>query len=154
MSSARVLIVDDEENVRSALRRSLRRTQHQLLFAENGSRALEVLAREEVDIVVSDHLMPGMTGVQLLRAVRSAKPYVARVMLTGQADLETAMDAIRSGDIDRFLTKPWDDLELRAALEMMCEKIATEAENRRLLATLRGQDTLRPAVRPSSGGQR
>jgi two-component system probable response regulator PhcQ len=149
MSSARVLIVDDEENVRAALRRSLRRTAHQLLFAENGSAALELLAREEVDVVVSDHLMPGMSGVQLLRAVRAARPHVARIMLTGQADLDTAMDAIRSGDIDRFLTKPWDDLDLRAALEMMCEKLAAEAESRRLAAALRAQEPLRPAPRPA-----
>jgi DNA-binding NtrC family response regulator len=142
-SRARLLVVDDEENVRTALRRVLRRSPYDLLFADSGPAALSLLEREEVDIVMSDHLMPGMSGVQLLRTVRSTRPYAARLMLTGQADLETAMDAIRSGDIDRFLTKPWDDVELRAALEMVCDKVAAEAENRRLLATLRAGDALR-----------
>jgi DNA-binding NtrC family response regulator len=152
MASARLLIVDDEVNVRSALRRSLRRTSHQLLFAESGKAALEILDREEVDIVMSDHLMPGMTGVQLLRAVRLRKPYVARIMLTGHADLDTAMDAVRSGDIDRFLTKPWDDVELRAVLEMTCEKLAAEAENRRLLAALRAEDVTRAGAAAGARG--
>jgi len=143
MASARVLIVDDEENVRAALRRVLRKCPYDLLFAEGGPAALAIVEREEVDIVLSDHLMPGMTGLQLLRAVRHARPYAARMMLTGQADLETAMDAIRSGDIDRFLTKPWDDAELKVALEMMTDKLAAESENRRLLATLRAHDALR-----------
>ena len=151
MASARLLIVDDEVNVRSALRRSLRKTSHQLSFADSGEAALEILEREEVDIVMSDQLMPGMSGVQLLRAVRLRKPYVARIMLTGHADLDTAMDGVRSGDIDRFLTKPWDDLELRAVLEMACEKLAAESENRRLLAALRAEDPARAGEAAASG---
>jgi len=139
-SPVTVLIVDDEDNVRSALRRSLRKTPYRLLFASSGEAALAEIEREPVDIVVSDQLMPGMTGLQLLRAVRQRRPYAARIMLTGHADLDTAMDAIRNRDIDRFLTKPWDDLELRAALEMVCEKLAAEAENRRLLAALHARD--------------
>jgi DNA-binding NtrC family response regulator len=138
--SARVLIVDDEENVRSALRRSLRRTGYELAFADSAAAALALLESEPADIVVSDHLMPGMTGIQLLRQVRQVLPYAGRIMLTGHADLETAMEAIRRGDIDRFLTKPWDDLELKVALDMAAEKAQAEAENRKLLASLRAHD--------------
>jgi FixJ family two-component response regulator len=69
-------------------------------------------------------------------------------MLTGQADLETAMGAIRHGDIDRFLTKPWDDVELRAALQMAAEKLHAESENRRLLEVLQAPDG---ASAPSGG---
>jgi DNA-binding NtrC family response regulator len=139
-SGITLLIVDDEDNVRSALRRSLRKTSYRLLFASSGEAALAVLDREQVDIVMSDQLMPGMTGLQLLRTVRQRQPYAARLMLTGHADLETAMDAIRNRDIDRFLTKPWDELELRATLDMVCERLASEAENRRMLTVLRGRD--------------
>ena len=137
MITATVLIVDDEEYVRSALRRSLRKSGHTLLFAESGAEALAVLQRGPVDVVISDHLMPGMTGLQLLRQVRQVKPYAGRIMLTGHADLETALESIRIGDIDRFLTKPWDDVDLRVALDMAAEKAQAEAENRRLLAALR-----------------
>jgi DNA-binding NtrC family response regulator len=146
--SARVLIVDDEENVRSALRRSLRRTGYELSFADSAAAALALLESEPVDIVVSDHLMPGMTGIQLLRQVRQVLPYAGRIMLTGHADLETAMEAIRRGDIDRFLTKPWDDLELKVALDMAAEKAQAEAENRKLLASLRARDAAVDAAGP------
>jgi DNA-binding NtrC family response regulator len=152
MVSAQVLIVDDEENVRSALRRSLRKSGHTLLFAESAAAALALLEREPVDVVLSDHLMPGMTGLQLLRQVRQAKPYAGRIMLTGHADLETAMEAIRRGDIDRFLTKPWDDVELRVALDMAAEKAHAEGENRRLLASLRAQDVAVRVGRVGSEG--
>ena len=148
MSSISVLIVDDEKNVRSALRRTLRKTGYGLLFADCGPAALELLEKQPVDVVLSDHLMPGMTGLQLLREVRRLTPYAGRIMLTGHADLETAMDAIRQGDIDRFLTKPWDDVELRVALQMAAEKLHAESENRRLLETLQTQDH---ATTPSGG---
>jgi len=143
--AAKLLIVDDEESVRAALRRTLRRSSHELLFARDADDALGLLDRERVDVVVSDHLMPGMTGVELLRAVRARWPYAGRVMLTGHADLDTAMEAIRGGDIDRFLVKPWDDVELRVALDLVCEKVALEAESRRLLAALRERDEARRA---------
>jgi DNA-binding NtrC family response regulator len=147
MASATILIVDDDENVRSALRRSLRKSTHQLRFADGSAAALELLAREHVDIILSDHLMPGMTGLELLRRARGVCPYAARIMLTGHADLETAMDAIRQGDLDRFLTKPWDDVELRVALDVAAEKAAAEAENRRLLAMPPGGAPPAPRVR-------
>ena len=106
------------------------------------------MEKQQVDVVLSDHLMPGMTGLQLLREVRRLKPYAGRIMLTGHADLETAMGAIRQGDIDRFLTKPWDDVELRVALQMAAEKLHAESENRRLLEALQAQDHATP---PSGG---
>jgi two-component system, cell cycle response regulator len=148
MSSISVLIVDDEENVRSALRRTLRKTGYDLLFADGGRAALELLKKQPVDVVLSDHLMPGMTGLQLLREVRRLSPYSGRIMLTGHTDLDTAMAAIRQGDIDRFLTKPWDDIELRVALKMAAEKLHAESENRRLLGVLQAQDG---EVAPSGG---
>ncbi len=148
MSTISVLIVDDEESVRSALRRTLRKTGYGLLFADCGRAALELLEKQPVDVVLSDHLMPGMTGLQLLREVRRLLPYAGRIMLTGHADLEAAMAAIRHGDIDRFLTKPWDDVELRAALQMAAEKLHAESENRRLLEALQAQDR---AAAPSGG---
>jgi DNA-binding NtrC family response regulator len=139
LPNATILIVDDEQHIRAALRRSLRKTSHHLHFADSGTAALALLEQEAIDVIVSDNVMPGMSGIQLLRQARQVKPYAARLLLTGHADLETAMDAIRRGDIERFLTKPWDEYELRRALDLAADKVRAAAEHRRLAATLRIQ---------------
>lgn len=134
-----ILIVDDEENVRNALRRSLRKEGYQLHFASGPAEALIVLAELPIDLVMSDHMMPEMSGMEFLTLVRDRYPDVMRLMLTGQADMETAIRAINHGEIYRFLTKPWDDVELKVTLFMAFERQDLERENRRLLATIRRQ---------------
>ena len=91
MNRHTVLIVDDEENVRNALKRSLRKEPYELLTAAGPEEGLQLLKSHRVDVVLSDHLMPKMTGLQFLTLVRDRHPDVARLMLTGHADLETAI---------------------------------------------------------------
>lgn len=138
----RLLIVDDEENVCKALRRSLRKEGYELFSANAPTAGLELLAREEIDLVISDHLMPEMTGLEFLKIVRNRFPNVMRLMLTGHADMQTAIDAINMGEIYRFLTKPWDDTELKVTLHLALEQLDLERENRRLLASVRRQSDL------------
>ena len=90
--------------------------------------------------------MPGMTGLQFLTLVRNRFPNAVRIMLTGHADLQTAIDAINRGHIYRFLSKPWDDLELKAALYFALEYRRESLENRRLLSLVRN-DSLAATVR-------
>jgi len=135
----KVLIVDDEENVCNALRRSLRREGYEMHFAHQPSEALEVLKQHKFDLVMSDHLMPNMTGLDFLKVVRDRYPDSVRMMLTGHADMQTAIDAINQGEIYRFLTKPWDDVELKVTVHLAFEKLDLERENRRLMATVRRQ---------------
>jgi DNA-binding NtrC family response regulator len=138
----RILIVDDEENVCKALRRCLRREGYDLFFANSPQEALGILATTKVDAVLSDHLMPSMTGLEFLKMVRNRYPDCLRIMLTGHADMQTAIDAINQGEIYRFLTKPWDDTELKVTLFIGFEQLDLERENRRLLATVRRQSDL------------
>jgi two-component system, probable response regulator PhcQ len=138
----RILIVDDEENVLHALRRSLRREGYELLFATNPQEAMEVMAKTPADLVLSDHLMPAMTGLDFLKLVRTRYPDTMRLMLTGHADMQTAIDAINHGEIYRFLTKPWDDTELKVTLHLALEQLHLERENRRLMAMVRHQNRL------------
>lgn len=138
----RILIVDDEENVVKALRRSLRKEGYTLFSANGPAEGLEILAREPMDLVLSDHLMPNMTGLEFLKLVRLRHPNAMRMMLTGHADMQTAIDAINHGEIYRFLTKPWDDTELKVTLFLAFEQLDLERENRRLLATVRRQHDL------------
>jgi two-component system probable response regulator PhcQ len=135
----RILIVDDEENVCRALGRCLRREGYELLFANQPDQALELLKTTSVDAVLSDHLMPNMTGLDFLKMVRNRYPDCLRIMLTGHADMQTAIDAINQGEIYRFLTKPWDDTELKVTLFIGFEQLELERENRRLLAMVRRQ---------------
>jgi len=152
MARATVLFVDDDQGVRNALGRTLRRTGYQLLLADAPRAALDLLQQTQVDIIISDHRMPGMTGLEFLRLARDRCPDAVRIMLTGHADLETSIAAITQGEIYRFLTKPWDDVELQVTLHLACEKFELERENRRLLAALRShEELLARLVREHSG---
>jgi len=131
-----VLVVDDEANVVSALRRTLRREGYTILSASEPAEALAILRQSAVDVVLSDQLMPNMSGLDFLKEVRALHPDVVRIMLTGHADVATAVEAINDGEIYRFLTKPWDDAELKVALHLAFDRIALERTNRRLLAAL------------------
>lgn len=137
-----ILVVDDEENVFKSLSRCLRKEGYQLTHAASPADAFELLAQHEYAIVISDHLMPGMTGLQFLTLVRSRYPNTVRIMLTGHADIQTAIDAINRGHIFRFLSKPWDDLELKAALYFALEYRKESLENRRLLSMIRNDSVL------------
>ena len=141
-SPRRLLIVDDEENVCRALRRTLRKEGYELFFASQPSEALSLLKTTPVDVVISDHLMPNMTGLEFLKIVHDRHPDSLRIMLTGHADMQTAIDAINQGEIYRFLTKPWDDTELKVTLHLAFEQLELERENRKLLAMVRRQHDL------------
>lgn len=123
MALASVLVVDDDEGIRRALRRSLERLDILIHLAEGSSRGFEILRRDPVDIVISDNAMPGMSGVAFLRVVRQTWPSVVRIMLTGAATLETAIAAINDDEIFRFLLKPWDEQELKMTILLACERI-------------------------------
>lgn len=137
-----VLVVDDEANVVSALRRTLRREGYTILSASEPAEALAILRETAVDVVLSDQLMPNMSGLDFLKEVRALHPDVVRIMLTGHAEVATAVEAINEGEIYRFLTKPWDDAELKVALHLAFDRIALERSNRRLLAALEHQRRL------------
>ncbi|MHB1847116.1 MAG: response regulator [Deltaproteobacteria bacterium] len=134
-----LLIVDDEENVRRALARALRDEGCDIRFAGSGVEALELLAVAPSDMVLSDHLMPRMTGLELMHEVRQRYPDTMRMILTGYADLEMAISAINDGEIYRFLTKPWDPVDLQVTVRLGFERLLLERENRRLLATVKRQ---------------
>lgn len=127
-----LLIVDDEENILMALKRVLRRDGYTIFTAGGGVEALEVLARNPVDVILSDQRMPTMTGVEFLRRARVAYPEAVRVVLSGYTELQSITDAINEGAIYKFLTKPWDDGLLRARIEEAFRHKELADENRRL----------------------
>ncbi|MEX2494363.1 MAG: HD domain-containing phosphohydrolase [Nitrospirales bacterium] len=113
----KILLVDDEQSVLDALQRQLRK-QFSLYTAVDGEEGLEKLTIDgPFAVVVSDCKMPTMNGIEFLARVRTISPDSVRVMLTGNSDLETAMEAVNEGEIFRFLTKPCPLDALRLALE-------------------------------------
>ncbi|MDA8084593.1 MAG: response regulator [Nitrospiraceae bacterium] len=134
-----LLIVDDEPNVIASLKRALFREKLNILTASGGSEGLDLLVRFPVHVVISDEKMPGMSGSEFLSEVKQRYPDIVRLMLTGQASIEAAMRAINEGEIYRFFTKPWDDLQLVLAIRSAFEKHDLHAENRLLLQTVRRQ---------------
>jgi EAL domain-containing protein (putative c-di-GMP-specific phosphodiesterase class I)/CheY-like chemotaxis protein len=111
-----LLLVDDEINILNALGRALRRDGYRILTATCADEALEILGREEIDVIVSDQRMPGMTGTELLSKVKEMHPGIVRIVLSGYTDLDAITDAINQGAIYKFLTKPWNDDELRTQI--------------------------------------
>lgn len=108
-----LLLVDDEENVLRALVRVLRRDGYIIHTATNATEGFELLAKNRVQVIVSDQRMPGISGTQFLSRVKEMYPDTMRIVLSGYTDLATLTDAINRGAIYKFLTKPWDDEDLR-----------------------------------------
>lgn len=131
-SERTLLLVDDEEGVLSALRRVLRRDGYRILTAASGEEALQVLVGNAVDVIVSDQRMPGMTGVDLLRQAKRIHPETVRIVLSGYTELKSITDAINEGAIYKFMTKPWDDEQLRLTVREAFAHKELADENRRL----------------------
>lgn len=108
-----LLLVDDEENVLSSLVRLLRRDGYRILTAVSVRDALALLASNQVQVIVSDQRMSEMSGTEFLAQVKMLYPDTVRLVLSGHTDLATVTEAINHGAVYRFLTKPWDDRELR-----------------------------------------
>jgi EAL domain-containing protein (putative c-di-GMP-specific phosphodiesterase class I)/CheY-like chemotaxis protein len=122
VEQCKVLFVDDEPTVTSSARRILRGEPYEVVTANSAEQALSIMNGADIDIVVSDEQMPGIPGSEFLTIVRLRYPDVIRIMLTGEASLETALDAINNASIFRFLRKPCKANELKA-----CLKSATQA---------------------------
>ena len=111
-----LLLVDDEPGILSSLQRLFRREGYRILIASGGRAALDLLASNQVGVVISDARMPEMNGGELLGKVRDMYPGVVRMMLSGYTDLQAVTSAVNRGELFCFLTKPWEDHELLATV--------------------------------------
>lgn len=134
-----ILIVDDEQNVIKAISRSLRNESDEILTAGSAQEALDLLRQQEVDIIISDEKMPGMSGTDFFKIASVKYPDTVRIMLTGHATLESAIQAINQGQIFRFLTKPWNDADLVQTIRQGLEQVELRRENQLLQARVHQQ---------------
>jgi DNA-binding NtrC family response regulator len=131
MTAARVhsvLIVDDETEIVESLRRALRSEPYRVIGTTSAREALEMALAGGVDLVIADIDMPELTGLDLVARIRGERPDVVRILLTGDASLESALEAINRGEVHRYMTKPWKNEELR---RIVAEALARLDELRR-----------------------
>lgn len=144
VSREMILCVDDEEGVLTALQRQLStRFGHEcdIAVAQSGSDALELFDDverdgEKVAVIIADQIMPGMKGVDLLEHVHRRSPTTTKILLTGQAGLDAVISAINRANLNHYIPKPWDEANLRLAVENLLRQYRLADENRRLVEDL------------------
>ncbi|CAG0978523.1 Regulatory protein AtoC [Myxococcaceae bacterium] len=130
-----ILLLDDEEGILESLELTLG-DEYRIHSARTGEEAPEILEREEIALVISDQVMPGMSGVDFLERVKERRPQALRMMLTGYADLGSLTRAINQGHIYRYVPKPWEPDELRLNVRRAVETFALQEQNSRLAREL------------------
>lgn len=139
-----ILYVDDEADNLTAFKAVLRRY-YTIHTAQSGEEALKKLEEIPVDMVISDQRMPKMTGVELFEKIRFKYPDIIRMILTGYSDVQSIIDAINKGQVQHFITKPWNVDELRVVLDNALETYILRAKNKQL--ELENSDLLVNAAR-------
>jgi len=131
----RILFVDDEERILRSLALQFRR-EYQVLTESDPRRALERLKSEPVHIIVSDQRMPQMSGAELLAEAQQIAPDTLRILLTGYSDLDAAVEALNSGGIFRYLTKPWDQQEMAFTLRQAAQIAVRQLQTPKVSAAM------------------
>ena len=147
-----LLLVDDEANVLASLRRLLRMHRFAVHVSSDPEQALAMLDEVQPDAVISDHRMPGMSGVQFLAQVRDRQPDVTRILLSGDADRQAVINAINAGAVYRYLDKPWDEQVLLATLHEAVQLTRERRDERDRQSQLRStNEALEQALYRDSG---
>jgi DNA-binding NtrC family response regulator len=132
----RILIVDDDRNLVSVLGSALADEAHHVVTCSNGLDAIQRCREKPFDLVITDIMMPGASGLDVIREVKKMAPETLVILITGFASLETAVSAIREGAYD-YITKPFRLEEIRIVVKNALEKIQLLRENHRLLGELK-----------------
>ncbi|MDX9715606.1 MAG: response regulator [Dissulfurispiraceae bacterium] len=127
-----ILFVDDEQHILSSLKRLFIDEPYSVFTADSGAEALEVVKTVRFAVIVSDQRMPRMSGFEFLEKAKQIQPDTVRMVLTGYADINAAINAINIGGASRYLTKPWDDNEIILIVRDAAEKYNLIIENKRL----------------------
>ncbi|MHC4872080.1 MAG: response regulator [Planctomycetota bacterium] len=142
MSKPAILFIDDEESILNALKRLLRKEPYKVFTATSAEEAYGIIEKENVKVVVSDQRMPEIEGTQFLSSVKEKWPETVRVILSGYAEVSSVVDAINSGEIYRFLAKPWNDDDLKTSINQCFENYDLKHDNKMLLEKTRRQNEL------------
>jgi type II secretory ATPase GspE/PulE/Tfp pilus assembly ATPase PilB-like protein/FixJ family two-component response regulator len=146
-----LLFVDDENSVLRSLKRIFSDENYDILTAESGPTALSILATHKINLVISDYQMPGMTGIDLLRNIKSKYPKIIRIMLTGNSDTSVIMSAVKECAVYKFINKPWNDDDLRLSVKLALAQYELIRENAKLKGVAQKQQSELTRLRRFSG---
>lgn len=135
-SKISILYIDDEENNLTAFKATFRRD-YKIHLAISAAEGRKLLEKESVDIIITDQRMPDESGVEFLVSILDKYPDPIRILLTGYTDIEAVINAINQGQIYRYITKPWNEQELRMNIENAYEVFSLRRENKELLEKLK-----------------
>lgn len=140
MHQFKILLVDDSKMILKSLSRVFKPAGYKIYTAESANEAYIILKSENIDLLITDQNMPGVTGTDLLRTALKHFPDVIRIMITGMTDIHVAQKAINSGEIYRFFNKPWNDFELLTAVQRALNQKQLVDENDQLKSKVNTQE--------------
>jgi DNA-binding NtrC family response regulator len=130
-----ILYVDDERHNLTSFKATFRR-EFNIHVAESADEGMEILKKNEIQIVLSDQRMPGMTGVEFFKILKKEYPDTIRILITGYSDIQAVIDAINDGQIYRYIAKPWEPNDLLLVIQQAMEVYSLRKENIRLVEEL------------------
>ncbi len=137
----KILVVDDEPVITEMLRQQFTREGYEVFTAGSAEEALVLIARQPMDVVISDEMMPGMKGTEFLSILRRRQPETIRIMLTGYATLDGVIRAINEGEIYRYFTKPCNLIDIVVTIRQALRQKELSQQNKRLLQMVKKQST-------------
>lgn len=130
-----VLYVDDEVNNLQSFKAAFRRD-FLIYTAESAKEGMKILSEMPIEVIITDQRMPEMTGVEFLESIIPQYPDPIRILLTGYSDIQAVIDAINKGQVYHYITKPWDEEQLRNIIKKSLEVYTLRAENKELIKSL------------------
>ncbi|MDD4294119.1 MAG: response regulator [Candidatus Omnitrophica bacterium] len=140
MADYKILLVDDDENVINSLKRVLHEDNYNIIGTISAELAEEIVLKEKPDLIICDYKMFGMNGMDFLNKISEKYPEIINILLTGNADLNMAIDAINKSILYKFILKPWDNDDLRVTVKLALAHKKVLAENRKLLNEIKKRD--------------
>ena len=146
----RILVVDDDEHLRMVMQETLTSSGYAVTIADSGQQALEILKKESFDLIISDLMMPGIKGNELLKEAKKKYPDIGFFLISAYGTIETAVDAMKTGAYD-FITKPFSITQIESRVAHYFEFSSLKEENKNLKQRLMSHQLQSRLVGSSAG---
>lgn len=144
----RILFVDDEVKILKSFRRLFMDTEYEIVVAESGIEALNIIENQEIDLIISDMRMPNMTGYELLREVKKRFPQIVRIILSGFAEERIVFDSLQKNIAKLYILKPWENSSLITTIDNVFKIESVLKNNNNVLKLIKSADEL-PTIKTS-----